>query len=100
MSDEFQIPAAQQVILVAVMENVFSSDDDLTKDTRSLTPPMTVTLDIRPEVQGELARQAALQGRAIESVATALLGGGRAAHIRGAASRGAGRQSGRTPEPV
>jgi hypothetical protein len=34
---------------------------------------MTITLDIRPDVQAELARQAALQGRAIESVATALL---------------------------
>jgi hypothetical protein len=34
---------------------------------------MTITLDIRPEVQAELARRAALQGRAIESVATALL---------------------------
>jgi hypothetical protein len=34
---------------------------------------MTLTLDIRPEVQAELARQAALQGRAIESVAAALL---------------------------
>ena len=34
---------------------------------------MIITLDIRPEVQAELARQAALQGRAIESVATALL---------------------------
>jgi hypothetical protein len=36
---------------------------------------MTITLDIRPEAQAELARQAALQGRAIESVATALLEG-------------------------
>jgi hypothetical protein len=36
---------------------------------------MTITLDVRPEVQAELARQAALQGRAIESVATALLEG-------------------------
>ena len=36
---------------------------------------MTITLDIRPEVEAELARQAALQGRAIESVATALLEG-------------------------
>jgi len=34
---------------------------------------MTITLDIRPEVRAELARQAALQGRAIESVAAALL---------------------------
>jgi len=36
---------------------------------------MTITLDIRPEVQAELARQAALQGRAIESVAASLLEG-------------------------
>jgi hypothetical protein len=34
---------------------------------------MTITLDIRPEVQAELARQAAAQGRAIEAIATALL---------------------------
>ena len=34
---------------------------------------MTITLDIRPEVQAELARQAAAQGRAIEAVATDLL---------------------------
>ena len=38
-------------------------------------PPTTITLDIRPEVQAELERQAAIQGRAIESVATALLEG-------------------------
>ena len=34
---------------------------------------MTITLDIRPEVQAELARQAAAQGRAIESYAATLL---------------------------
>jgi hypothetical protein len=34
---------------------------------------MTITLDIRPEVEAELARQAAAQGRAIEVVAAALL---------------------------
>jgi hypothetical protein len=34
---------------------------------------MTITLDIRPELQAELARQAAMQGRAIETVAAALL---------------------------
>ena len=34
---------------------------------------MTITLDIRPEVQAKLARQAALQGRAIESVAAPCL---------------------------
>ena len=34
---------------------------------------MTLTLDIKPEVQAELARQATAQGRAIETVAAALL---------------------------
>lgn len=34
---------------------------------------MTITLDIKPEVQAELARQAAAQGRAIESYAAILL---------------------------
>lgn len=34
---------------------------------------MTITLDIRPEVQAELARQAAAQGRAIEAVAADVL---------------------------
>jgi len=34
---------------------------------------MTLTLDIKPEVQAELARQAIAQGRAIEAVAAALL---------------------------
>ncbi len=34
---------------------------------------MTITLDIRPEVQAELARQAAQQGRAIEAIAADLL---------------------------
>ena len=34
---------------------------------------MTITLDIRPEVQAELARQAAAQGCPIEAVATTLL---------------------------
>jgi hypothetical protein len=34
---------------------------------------MTITLDIRPEVQAERARQAAAQGRAIESYAATLL---------------------------
>jgi hypothetical protein len=36
---------------------------------------MTITLDIKPEVQAEIARQAAAQGRAIEAVAAALLEG-------------------------
>jgi len=34
---------------------------------------MTLTLEIRPEVEAELARQAAGQGRTIEAVATGLL---------------------------
>ena len=34
---------------------------------------MTITLDIKPEVQAELARQAAVQGQPIEVVAAALL---------------------------
>lgn len=34
---------------------------------------MTITLDIAPEVQAELARQAAVQGRPVEVVAAALL---------------------------
>lgn len=36
---------------------------------------MTITLDIKPEVEAELARQAAAQGCAIEAVAAALLEG-------------------------
>ena len=34
---------------------------------------MTITVDIRPEVQAELARQAASRGRAIEDYAATLL---------------------------
>ena len=34
---------------------------------------MTITVDIKPEVQAELARQAATQGRAIEAIAADLL---------------------------
>jgi hypothetical protein len=34
---------------------------------------MTITIDIRPEVQAELARQAAARGQAMEAVAAALL---------------------------
>lgn len=34
---------------------------------------MAITLDIKPEVQAELARQAAAQGRALESYAASLL---------------------------
>ena len=33
---------------------------------------MNITIDIKPEVQTELARQAAIQGRAIEAVAATL----------------------------
>ena len=34
---------------------------------------MTITLEIRPEVQAELARQAAVRGRALEAHAASLL---------------------------
>jgi hypothetical protein len=34
---------------------------------------MTITVDIRPEVQAEIARQAASHGRAIEAYAASLL---------------------------
>ena len=34
---------------------------------------MTLMIDIRPEIQAELARHAAAQGRAIEAVAAAVL---------------------------
>lgn len=34
---------------------------------------MTITVDIKPEIQIELARQAAAQGRALEAHAAALL---------------------------
>ena len=34
---------------------------------------MTITLDITPEVQAELARQAAESGRAVEAYASSLL---------------------------
>jgi hypothetical protein len=36
---------------------------------------MTITVDIAPEVQAELARQAAAQGRAVEAYAASLLEG-------------------------
>ena len=35
--------------------------------------PMTITIDISPEVQAELARQAASRGCAVEDYATGLL---------------------------
>jgi plasmid stability protein len=34
---------------------------------------VTITLDIRPEIQAELARQAAVHGRALEAHAVSLL---------------------------
>jgi hypothetical protein len=34
---------------------------------------MTITVDVKPEVQAELARQAAAHGRAIEAYAASLL---------------------------
>ena len=46
---------------------------------------MTITVDIRPEVQAELARQAAAQGRAVEAYAASLLE--EAVHLPAGASR-------------
>jgi hypothetical protein len=46
---------------------------------------MTITVDIRPEVQAELARQAAAEGRAIEAYAASLLE--EAVHLPAGASR-------------
>lgn len=46
---------------------------------------MNLTLDIRPEVQAELARKAAAQGRAVEAVAAALLE--EAVHLSAAAPK-------------
>jgi hypothetical protein len=51
---------------------------------------MTITVDITPEVQAEIARQAAAQGRAVEAYAASLLeeaahfpaGAGRLSHDR------------------
>lgn len=40
---------------------------------------MTIAIDIRPEVQAELARQAAAQGRGLEAYAASLLE--EAAHV-------------------
>lgn len=36
---------------------------------------MTIIVDVKPEVQAELARQAAAQGRAVEAYAASLLEG-------------------------
>jgi hypothetical protein len=46
---------------------------------------VTITVDIRPEVQAELARQAAAQGRAVEAYAASLLE--EAVHLPAGASR-------------
>ena len=46
---------------------------------------MTITVDITPEVQAELARQAASHGRAIEAYAASLLE--EAIHLPAAATR-------------
>ena len=46
---------------------------------------MTITVDIRPEVQADLARQAAAQGRAVEAYAASLLE--EAAHLPAGANR-------------
>ena len=48
---------------------------------------MSLTLDIKPEVQAELARKAAAQGRPVEAVAAALLED--AVHLQAAVSSGA-----------
>jgi hypothetical protein len=53
---------------------------------------MTITLDITPEVQAELARQATAQGRALEAVAASLL--------EKAACVPAGSEPERTPQAV
>lgn len=45
---------------------------------------MTITIDIRPEVQAELARQAAARGSAVEAYAATLLE--KAVHVPPAAS--------------
>lgn len=42
---------------------------------------MPITLNIRPDVQTVLEHEAALQGRAVEAVATALLKGAAAGRI-------------------
>jgi len=47
---------------------------------------MSLTLNIKPEVQAELARKAAAQGRAVEAVAAALLE--EAVHLPAALSSG------------
>jgi hypothetical protein len=47
---------------------------------------MTITIEIRPEVQAELARQAAAQGRALEAHAATLLE--EAAHVPVGPARG------------
>ena len=46
---------------------------------------MTINVDIRPEVQAELARQAAARGRAVEAYAASLIE--EALHLPGVANR-------------
>jgi len=53
--------------------------------------PMTITIDINPEVQAELARQAASRGSALEDYATRLLEA--AAHLPAAKRIPEGRKS-------
>jgi hypothetical protein len=48
---------------------------------------MTITVDIRPEIEAELARQAAVQGKPIEAYAATLLE--EAAHAPESVKRGA-----------
>lgn len=55
---------------------------------------MTITVNIRPEVQAELARQAAACGRALEAHAARLLE--EAAHVPAAEAPSAKRQSGQS----
>lgn len=42
-------------------------------EKRNKANPVTITIDIRPEIQAELARQAAACGRALETHAAKLL---------------------------
>jgi len=52
---------------------------------------MTITVDIRPEVQAELARQAAVHGRPVEAYAASLLE--EAVHLPAGAVNSAGKQN-------
>lgn len=59
---------------------------------------MNLTLDIKPEVQAELARKAAAQGRAVEAVAAALLE--EAVHLPAAAPKTSAKDIVKLFEPV